>query len=174
MLIKYLFQAYKGKWIWERFRKKYGNGFAPSRYILFPSSDDEYNAWGLYYLTHYLDKNHFDKVMLLIKEDALFEACKNIQHLNLHILKLTQTQMDCVIRLNALVNLGDQCTIVSVKEPYDTGAERLLGKRGVTKRELIWYDVYRMSKEPDSAPKINIAAWKNAEKYIRYMQNYGV
>lgn len=170
MLLKYLYQAYRGKWIWERIRRKYGSGYAPSRYLLFPSSDDEYNAWGLYYLDYYLQKNHYDKVIVLTKEVELSKALRNIHHNNLHIIQLNEEQMNCIIRLNALVNLGAQCTIVSVKEPYDTGAERLLGKKGVTKRELVWYDIYRMSKQPETAPVVYMSQWKEAEKYANYIK----
>jgi hypothetical protein len=169
MLVKCLFEAYRGKLIWMKIRKKFGVGYTPSRYILFPSSDDEYNAWGIYYMTHYLQEQKFDKVMVIAQDDAVLKACENVMHHNLHLIRVSEKEMKCLVRLFALINLNDEWTIVSVEEPYHTGASNLLGKKGVTKRELIWYDVYRMSKKPASAEILDIAHWQNADRYVKYV-----
>lgn len=145
MVIKYLFQAYKGKVYQKKLERKYGRGFYPSRYILFPSDDKEYNAWGIEFLSDYLEKNNFDKVIVLTKDEDVYSAVQKVSHINLHVLKIKESKMNCLIRFAGLVNLTDKWTIVSVKEPYDTGAERLLGKKGITKREIVWYDIYKMS-----------------------------
>ena len=171
MLVKYLLKAYKGKFLWSKIKKKYGNGYKPSRYILFPSSDDEYNAWGLYYLGYFIKKNHLDKVMIVTCDDCLEAAVKNFKQFNLHVVKITADQMSNIIRFAALINLNGECTIVSVREPYDTGAERLLGKKGVTKQEIVWYDVYRMSEKFDEAPTTDTSHWKNAQKYIEIIND---
>jgi len=165
MLMNYLLQACRGKLLWERMKKKYGPGYHPSRYILFPSGDDEYNAWAIYYMPHYLEKFHLDKAMAVVADDALENVLPNVQHNNLHIVKIEKEQLDCLVRLCALVDLNSECTIISVKEPYDTGAERMLGKKGVTKREIVWYDIYRMSKPPETAKDVDYSRWKNAERY---------
>ena len=168
MLIKYLIQAYHGKLIWKKIRKKHGEGYYPSRYIIFPSEDDEYNAWGLYLMPYYLKDKHLDKITIISCDEELIQASSCINHYNLHI--ECREEMDCLIRLFALVNINDEWTIVSVKEPYDTGAERLLGKKGVTKRAIIWYDVYRMDKRPHSIGKINLSSWERAGKYLKYLE----
>lgn len=145
LTIRYLLQAYWGKWIWMRLRRKYGTGFLPSRYILFPSKDPEYNHWGVTLLPTYLAEKHIDKVMLLTTDETLAATLQEVAHSNKHILKISPSKMHCLLRLAALVNLNEEMTIVSVKEPYDTCAERLLGKRGVTKKEIVWYDIYHLA-----------------------------
>ena len=170
MVWKYLLAAYKGKMVWNKIRKQYGCGYEPSRYVFFPSAGPEYNAWGLYYLQYFIQKKHFDKVMLVTCEENLAAALDNIRHNNKHIISIMPEQMSNIMRYMALVNLGAECTIVSVKEPYDTGAERLLGKKGVTKEEIVWYDVFRMSDIFSEAPRFDVSEWKNAEKYVQIIE----
>lgn len=165
MLMRYLSQAFRGKLLWERLKKQYGPGYWPSRYILFPSEDDTYNAWGLCYLTQYLRKNNFDKVMAVVSDSSLKGALSNIRHNNLHIVPIEKKQMDCLIRLCALVDLNAECTIVSVKEPYDTGAERLLGKKGTTKKDIVWYDIYKMSTQPGAVNPTSFTEWTGFKRY---------
>ena len=159
MVIKYLLQATKGKILWNKLEKKYGKAIFPTRFVLFPSQDNEYNAWGLYYLSKYLKDNNFDKTVVITANKKVVDGCSNIAHENLHIEFLNQKKLDYIIRFTGLVPLKESCTIVSVKEPYDTGAERLLGKKGVTKKEIVWYDVYKNSETPETAEKIDISAW---------------
>ena len=108
--------------------------------------------------------------MLVTCEENLAAALDNIRHYNKHIIRITSEQMSNIMRYMALVNLGAECTIVSVKEPYDTGAERLLGKKGVTKEEIVWYDVFRMSDKFSEAPRFDVSKWKNAEKYVQIIE----
>ena len=145
MLIQYLIQAYKGKIVWERIKKKYGRGIAPSRYIVFPEDDEEYNKWALYYMPKYLEREHFDKVIILTSSPKLEEECKKIKHANKKILMVDERKMRYLIRFAGLVNMNDEWTIISVKQPYDTCAEQLLGKKGITKRDIVWYDIYKMA-----------------------------
>lgn len=145
MLIQYLYQAYKGRFIWECIKRKYGRGLAPSRYILFPENDEEYNAWGLRYMPDYIKKEHFDRVVILTYNAKLEEDCKRISHPNKKVVRIEEDKMKCLMRYAGLVNKNDEWTIVSVKQPYDTCAERLLGKKGVTKRDIVWYDIYKMA-----------------------------
>lgn len=171
MLWKYLFQAYKGKLLWLKIQKKYGEGYYPSRYILFPGTDIEFNAWGLFLMKQYLDKNHYDKVMILSDDNDVAEACKNIKHKNLHFVCLTKQQMQQLIRFYGLVNMNNEWTVVSVTEPYSTGAEHLLGINGVTKKEIVWYDVYRMTASAPNTKQLLLDQWLNADKFIKSVES---
>jgi len=173
MLLKYLFEAYKGKFYWTKLKRKYGNGKFPSRYILFPSEDSEYNAWGLCFMEHYIRKNKLDKVIVLATDIDIVRALDNIQHINMHSGVISKNKMKCLIRYSALVPRNEEWTIVSVKEPYDTGAERLLGKKGVTKREIVWYDIYRMSKKVDLRLIEETFKWKEIDKFKKYITMLG-
>lgn len=147
-LIKYLLMAYRGRLLWKKMRKKYGFGDPKARYILFPSEDEEYNHWGCYYLPDYVKNNKIGYLIILSFNDGILEKCTKEPDVEKSLLKISKRDMACLIKFAALVNMMNEWTIVSVKEPYDTGAERLLGKKGVTKREIVWYDVYRMSELP--------------------------
>lgn len=165
MIFKLLFKAYKGKYLWEKLKRKYGRGFKPSRFIIFPSTDEEYNAWAIYYFDKFIEENKFDKVMIITSDDDIILALKNSEHSNLHFIKYNEEQISCIIRLAALVNLCEELTIVSVKEPYDTGAERLLGKKSVTKREILWFDIYRFTDDFIDIENKKIDSWKNVDKF---------
>ena len=171
-MIKELLQAYRGKWLWYKMRRKYGAGDWPSRYILFPEDDDNYNAWGILLLPFFLKKKRIDKLMIIVCNTELRECCNNIVHWNKHVIFITKEEMDSLIRLAALVPMGNEWTIVSTKKPYDTGAERLLGKNGVTYKELVWYDVYQLAEDPSivEESKASVTAWRSNEVYELYRQ----
>lgn len=169
MFFNYLFQAYCGKFYWVKLKRIYGNGTAPSKYVLFADDDNEYNAWGLCFLEHYIEKNELDRVVVLATNEKILDATKNIQHLNIRREKISPKQMKCLVRYSALVSRKEEWVIVSVKQPYDTGAERLLGKKGVTKREIVWYDVYRMSKEIDNKIISKVEKWDMENDFKKYL-----
>lgn len=148
MVLKYLFQAYKGKIFWTFLKKKYGNGRYPSRYVIYPSRDLEYNFWGLYYLVDFIKGNKLSHVTILTMDDGIREICSHFKFTRITAIKIDEKKMGCLIRYAALVNRMEEWTIVSVKEPFDTGAERLLGKKGVKKGDIVWYDIFRMSESP--------------------------
>ena len=173
MLVEYLLKACKGKLLWEKLKKENGNGYHPSRYLLFPSKDEEYNAWALYYMDAYIKKFKLDKINILTCNENIQKAVTGLTHKNIHVIILDEKQMECLLRFCALINLNSEITIVSVREPYDTGAERLLGKKSVTKREIIWYDIFRMPVPPQKKDGANLDTWKNAEKYVSYIKISG-
>lgn len=165
MVFRLLLKAYKGKYLWEKLKRKYGRGLKPSRYIMFLNNDIEYNAWAIYYFDKFVEEEKLDKVMIITSDDDVIDALKNSKHCNLHFIKLNEDDILCIVRLAALVNLGEELTIVSVKDPYDTGAERLLGKKGVTKREILWFDIYRFTDDFVEIENEDAATWKNVDKF---------
>ena len=168
MLIKYLMNAYKGRIIWAYLKKRYGNGRYPSRYILFPSVDQEYNAWAIYFMEEFIEKKKLGKINVLTTSKEIARACKNVRCVDLHTIMISSAWMDCLIRYAALVCRNAEWTIISVKEPYDTGAERLLGKKGVTKKEIVWYDMLRMSESLDNHRHVKTEKWKHADVFCKY------
>ena len=47
----------------------------------------------------------------------------------------------------ALIDKSKKWIVVSVKQPYDTGAEKMLGKHGITKKDIVYYDIYGFTHE---------------------------
>lgn len=148
MIVKYFIQAYMGKLIWTLLKRKYGNGLYPSRYLIFPGKDIEYNFWGLYYLTDFILDNKFNYITILTIDDDIVQVANSYRFINITGIKISEKEMNCLIRYAALVSRMNEWTIVSVKEPFNTGAERLLGKKGVGKGDIVWYDIFRMSELP--------------------------
>lgn len=173
MLITYLMDAYKGRVIWEYLKRRYGNGRHPSRYVLFPDDDREYHAWALYFLEEFIEKKHLGKVNLLTVSKELARAAENIPNRQLHTILIRRSWMDCLIRYSALVCKNAEWTIISVKHPYDTGAERLLGKKGVTRKEIVWYDMLRMPQPMEQHKRIRTDKWKHAEMFCKYYDGTG-
>lgn len=149
---------------WLKIRRKFGPGQYPAAYILFPDSDIEINAWGMYLLPRVIEKKKLEKIMVITCEEKLFQACSEIEYDGLHVIRVSKDEMDQLIRFYALVDLNGEWMIVSVKEPHDTGAEKLLGKKGITKKDLVWYDVYAMDGDPDTEASINI---ENSGSYMK-------
>ena len=44
-----------------------------------------------------------------------------------------------------------------------------MGKKGVTKREIVWYDVYRMSKEIDNKIISKVEKWDMENDFKKYL-----
>ena len=165
MLLNALIQAYYGKLLWFKIRKKYGAGDWPSRYLLFPSDEEVYNAWGFLLMPFYLSCKHIDKLIIIVADERLEKNFHKINHDNLHILRVSRRKMDALIRLAGLINMKYEWTIVSTKQPYNTGAEHLLGKHGVTHKEIVWYDIYQLSQKPPESDDVMVKKWQEKEIY---------
>lgn len=144
LLLKYLLQAVSGRKLWLRLQKKYGKTNNFTKYVLFPSSDDEYNAWGLFFLISYMRNKNIEKIKAVTTDDAIAESLRRLDSDKIDVITIKKKHMTSLIRLAGLKNMMDFWVILSVKEPYDTGAERLLGKKGITRREIVWYDMFQI------------------------------
>lgn len=118
-----------------------------TRFIIFPEDDEEYNKWAIYYMPVYLQRERFDRVVILTCSDKLTNNCKKMSYTHKKVVQIEESKMQCLMKFAGLVNMNDQWTIISVTQPYDTYAERLLGRNGVTKRDIVWYDIYKMAKD---------------------------
>lgn len=144
LLIKYLWQAYSGRKFWKKLQKKYDCVKEFTKYIIFPSKDDEYNAWALYFLNSWAKIFKLEKIFVVTTDENIRSSVRTFSEHDFKTIVVSEKQMTHLIRLAGLKNMMDFWTIISVKEPYDTGAERMLGKKGITKKEIVWYDMLQI------------------------------
>ncbi|MCR5238321.1 MAG: hypothetical protein K6E34_14085 [Lachnospiraceae bacterium] len=142
MLLLLYIKAFRGYLLWKRLEKRYG----ADHYILMPECDEEYNYYALLHLEDFIASKGAEKSYVLLSRDngvqkalGLFNGSDKVK---LH--RISGTQTDNLIQYYALYEFSPKLTIVSLTRPYDTGAQNLLGINGVTKEELLCYDIYRL------------------------------
>lgn len=149
ILIEEFINAYKGKILWRKLRRRYGTGNEGCRYIFFSDKDIEYSVLGLLYMDSYIKDKKVKQVIPIIKDKVLKKSFQIlVQSTTVEPILISEKRMHQLMKFYALVDMSDQWISVSVKEPYDTYAEHLLGHHGVTKKELICYDIFKMNNVP--------------------------
>lgn len=135
-------QAIKGKYIWYFLKYKF---IKCEKFIIFPMEDQDYNAWGIVMLRAYLDKEKLNRVVIVANDKKIANAINYVSINNAKIQFLKPKHINCLMKYYALVDMSQFWTVVSVTTPYDTGAERLLGIKEITKKEIVYYDIYGFS-----------------------------
>lgn len=143
IIYKKLYEGFKGRIAWYFLNKKY----EANNYILFPSNDQDFNKWGILLLPAYMKKSKFQKVVVLSSDKRIRKAIQCVNSNNVVIKQISQKQMKQYISYYALINKSKEWRVVSVTQPYETGADRLLGIKGITKRDIVYYDVYGFGNE---------------------------
>lgn len=134
--------ALKGKMVWLFLRYKY---LRYKKFIIFPMDNQDYNAWGIIMLQSYLKKEKIEEAVVLAGNSNIYKAIKFLDLNNIRFQLLKSQYIRCLMKYYALVDMSESWTVVSVTEPYDTGAERLLGIKQVTQKEIVYYDIYKFS-----------------------------
>lgn len=134
-----LLQATAGKLYWMVLQKKY----QADKYIFFPEEKAEYFQWGMKLLPQYIVQHQLRRLLVLSTGDFVGKHTIDGGITTIQFKKITNRAMDCLMRCYALTDLSRQWVVVSTRQPYDTGAERLLGINGVTYRDIVYYDIYQ-------------------------------
>lgn len=158
MIIDKFINCVKGKLIWQ----KLDNSNKSERYIIMPHNDDAYNYYALLYLEQFLLKKKINTATVVTSDKRIPKVLPLLCSFPVEIKLLTSTQLSQLMNFFALVDLSQKWTIVSCSIPYPTGAEYLLGKKGVTKKELVCFDIYGFS----SIPKIDVPNYTDNDKQI--------
>ena len=144
MLEKHFILAGEGKECWHQLDEKY----IADRYILFPHKNDSYNYYALLHLEEYVKKCNAKTIVILSSESVIFDAIPYFTSLNVMCHMLTDHDIDAIIKYYALYEFTSRLTIISLTRPYDTCGENLIGVKGVTKEDLLCFDIYRFSETP--------------------------
>ena len=132
-----LLAALKGYFYWKTLEKKYPK---TEKFIIFSGENEEYDYWGLKILPQYMESKKKKKILLLFwKENNIACDTKKIEKK-----VISHKNMENMLAYFALWDMSDKWIVVSTKKPYDTGAERLLGKNGITIKDIVKYDVYKL------------------------------
>ena len=137
--------AGEGKACWERIEQTYHADL----YVLFPHQNDSYNYYALLHLDRFIENNHREKVVLLSSDDTVRKAYPYFVKNEVDYQPLTTHETDALLKYYALYEFSSGITIISLTRPYDTYGENLLGVKGVTKEDLLCYDIYRFQETPD-------------------------
>ena len=169
MLIKHFISAFKGRRLWNRLEKKH----IADLYILMPKADEEYNFYAMLHLDKYIESKKSKKTIILTHDEGvkktlnLFKQDKEVEVLSFS----RQNALD-LIKYYALYEFSTKLTIISLTEPYDTCGENLLGVKGVTKEDLLCFDIYRFDEVPKTVSPIYDG---NDKDIIKFMENqYGL
>lgn len=142
-MYKELIQAAAGKIYANIMSRKY----KADRYVFFPDCNAAYLKYGMKLLPKYMQHNKFDQIIVIAADSSVQKEIEKQRITNIRFLKISTYRMRCLLNYYALKDMSDKWTVVSTKMPYDTGAERLLGIKGVTLRDIIYYDIYKLDGE---------------------------
>ncbi len=138
-------EAFRGKLQWDALRKK---GY--DWYLIMPHENDEYNDYALEYLDAFLDKKKSGSAYIVTGDKSVYEKVgkKSWSH-KIDAMQATPKWISRIIKFYGLYEFSTKIKIISLSEPYDTGAENLIGVHGVTKKELLCYDIFGLDEIPD-------------------------
>lgn len=142
-MYKELIQAMLGKINAAILCRKY----KADKYVFFPDRKGEYLRWGINLLPQYMKQNKIKKIIVIAADNSVKKEIVKQKVANIRFLRVSAYSMNCFMNYYALKNMSDKWIVVSTKKPYDTGAERLLGIKGVTYRDIIYYDIYKLDGE---------------------------
>lgn len=142
-MYKELMQAVIGKLHATILCRKY----KADKYVFFPDSRGACLKWGISLLPEYMRQNKIHQIIVLAADNSVKKEIVKQGITNIRFHKLSKYSMNCLLDYYALKDMSAQWIVVSTKKPYDTGAERLLGIRGVTYRDIVYYDIYKLDGE---------------------------
>jgi len=117
------------------------------KYILFPDSNSAYLKWGIQLLPQYMLQNKSERIVVVAADDLVKQEIMKQGITNIRFIRVSKCIMTCFLSYYALKDMSNKWIVVSTKKPYDTGAERLLGIKGVTYRDIVYYDIYKLDRE---------------------------
>ena len=147
MLESHIQLAEKGKEIWQEIDV----AFDADLYILLPHAADVYNYYALLHMEQYLEAKGAKKVVLLFREEVIAKVLPLFCQREILTHKLNSADIDALLKYYALFEFTSRLTIVSLTRPYDTCAENLLGVHGVTKEDLLCYDIFHFTETPQKS-----------------------
>ncbi len=144
MLEKEFILAGEGKHCWEAIDRECNADL----YILFPHDGDSYNYYALMHMDRFIESKKSDKTVLLFSDSVIEKAVPLFVKSKVECRYLNSHEIGAVLKYYALYEFTSRLTIISLTRPYDTCGENLIGVKGVTKEDLLCFDIYRFSETP--------------------------
>ena len=143
---KELKEAISGRHLWLRLSHKY----QVDRYIFMPHETSDYNDYAIDYIEAYLYKEGLHSAIFVSSNQAVLDRLSAYNGTyEVSATYMAHGQIMDMMRFYALYPFSDKVVIISLTIPYDTCSENLLGVKGVTRRELFCYDIYRFDDVPN-------------------------
>lgn len=140
--------AFMGKVQWESTCRKH----KAERYIFMPHEQEEYNEYALQYLIAFMRKERVHTVCIFTSDRDVCQKAEAIgfpQGYEVQVFLKRAKWIHNIVKFYALYEFSNKIKIISLTEPYDTCGENLLGVHGITKRELLCYDIFGLKQMPD-------------------------
>ena len=167
MLAKEFLLAGEGKHYWEMINREYDADL----YILFPHVDDSYNYYALLHMDKFIETKQAKRTVLLSSELVIKKALPLFVKHEVDYKKISSHDIDALLKYYALYEFTSKMTIISLTRPYNTCGENLLGVKGVTKEDLLCFDIFRFSEIPQREhPKYE----EDDEEIIEFMKLKGI
>ena len=91
---------------------------------------------------------HIIAILNLSGETSINEVAQ-CESVDINLYEVDESVIEDLVLLYGLYKFSDKVAIISLTEPYNTGAERLLGVYGTTKEDLLCFDIYGFDHLPD-------------------------
>lgn len=146
--------AFMGKVQWGMLSRRH----KAEKYIFMPHRQEAYNDYTLQYLPAYMKKEKILSVCLVTCDSDVYSRIRETawpEKYDVEALLKRERWIHRIIRFYALYEFSSKVKIISLTEPYDTGGENLLGVHGVTKRELLCYDILGFPQIPDEGAAVS-------------------
>ena len=164
VLWMHFLKAKIGEKIWDKISKRNDTEL----YVIMPEEDDEYNYFALLYLDEYMSRKKAETATIICSDHMIKRIVPAFtKNSRVYSIYFTNFKMKCLIKYYALYEFSSKVTIISLKKPYDTYGENLLGFKGVTKETLLCFDIYRFNE----IPKVNRPAYRGADQRIKDFVN---
>lgn len=140
--------AFEGKLQWSCLRRRY----FVEQYIFMPHQQEQYNEYTLQYLDAYMKKEKINSICIVTCDRDIYKKIKtqaDEKTYRVVILLRKKNWIYKITKFYALYEFSNKIKIISLTEPYDTCGENLLGVYGITKRELLCYDILGFETIPD-------------------------
>ena len=144
MLEQEFILAGEGKHCWEEIEMEH----KADLYILFPHKEDSYNYYALLHMDKFIESKKADKTVLLFADRVIEKALPYFVKREVECKLITEHEVDAILKYYALYEFTSRLTIISLTRPYDTCGENLIGVKGVTKEDLLCFDIFRFSNTP--------------------------
>lgn len=132
-------KAEEGKIIWKKLSAEH----KADRYILMPEVNSQYNFYALLYLDEYMEKIEAESVCIITSESSVSKVIDLFtSNESVDVVITSHEDIMRVIKYYSLYEFTSKLTIISLKIPYDTGGENLIGVKGVTRKDLFCFDIY--------------------------------
>lgn len=142
-LYKNLFAAYRGWWYWRGIVKRKGVDNRTA-VVLLPSCDKEINFLALLYLDDMLKKRNYTKAVILTHDTRVQKSAMLFSTNILEVVTFERKKAEDLMQFYCLYEFDRRFIVASLDEPNGRNADKLIGKRGTTKEELLVIGVYRL------------------------------